>query len=223
MTHRTLTAAAAVIERFLDWATDPRLVILDTETTGFDGEVIELGLVDGSGRTLFDERFRPTCPIDPRAQAVHGIKDADLAGCPRFGERWPEIRDLLTGRRVVIYNKRFDLPRICATLDATRPGWFEAPGGAAGGSADLKAFNTISRAAECVMDAYSPLAGSWNDYYGSYRWAKLADASAQRGVDVSDLTKHAAVSDCVQVLRLIRACAALSPADFPWIGHEDRL
>ena len=73
------------------------------------------------------------------------------------------------------------------------------------------------------MDAYSPLAGSWNDYYGSYRWAKLADASAQRGVDVSDLTKHAAVSDCVQVLRLIQACAALDPADFPWIGHEDRL
>ena len=66
MTHLTPTTDAAdVIERFLDWATDPRLVILDTETTGFDGEVIELGLVDADGRTLFDERFRPTCPIDP--------------------------------------------------------------------------------------------------------------------------------------------------------------
>lgn len=212
--------AAPILERFLDWATDPNVLILDTETTGLHGQVIELGIIDHDGRVLIDERFNPTCPIEPRAQEVHGISLSDVQDRPRFGERWPEIRDLLDGRRVLIYNARFDTARICASLDATLPRWYEAEGGSPGGSKDLHMFNAFSRSAECVMDLYAPLAGNWNDYYGTYRWAKLADASAQRGIDTSDLSKHAAVSDCEQVRRLVQACAALNPEDFPWIGRE---
>lgn len=219
MTH-TPPTAADLIDLFLDWATDPRLVILDTETTSLTGEVIELGAVDGSGRTVFSGRFRPTCEIDPRAQAAHGITQGDLVDCPRFGERWPEIRDLLDGKRVVIYNARFDTARICTSLDATLPRWYEAECGSPGGSRDLHLFNAFSRSAECVMDAYAPFGNRWNDHHGTYRWVKLSEACAQRGVYTSDLAKHAAVSDSVQVLRLIRACAQLDPADFPWIGQE---
>jgi len=60
------------------------LVIFDTETTSLYGDVVELGsiiLTDSGKRFIFNERCKPVEPIHPKAQAVHGISDADLAGC----------------------------------------------------------------------------------------------------------------------------------------------
>ena len=57
--------AAPILERFLDWATDPNVLILDTETTGLHGQVIELGIIDHDGRVLIDERFNPPARLNP--------------------------------------------------------------------------------------------------------------------------------------------------------------
>lgn len=213
------TMTSHPLDTFLDWATDPQLAVLDTETTGLQGEVIELALVDAWGRTLFDERIRPSCPIEPGAQAVHGISDADVQDCPTIAEFWPRLRDLLTSHHVVIYNKAFDLPRLVQSLDAAMPGWHTAPEG--GPSTDLKAFWAVSDRARCVMLAYAPVhgqRGSWD----SWRWARLRDACVRRGVREDDLPgAHNALGDCLRTLRLIQATAALTPADVPWLEGEE--
>lgn len=87
-------------------------VILDSETTSFQGEIIELAIISLSGDVLFYSRFNPLSDIDPGATAVHGITAEMLTGCPSWGDRWQEIANLLQGKRVLIYNAKFDIARL---------------------------------------------------------------------------------------------------------------
>lgn len=60
------------------------LVILDTETSGFSGGVVELGSViitDSGERYTFNERCYPIKPIEPGAQKIHGISMDDVENC----------------------------------------------------------------------------------------------------------------------------------------------
>lgn len=224
--------AEAVIEQFRDWAGFMAdAVVLDTETTGLNGEVIELAIVRvRDGEVLFDQRFRPVHPISLGATEIHGLTDADLADCPSFAERWHHIRYLLCRHRTpLIYNRAFDLDALCRSLDNTLPKWWANPDPATSDvrtgdpySADHWTFAYISDRAKCVMEAYAPLAGNWTDW-GGYRWAKLVDACAARGVETGDLKAHSALGDAMATVRLIQACAELEPEQFPWIGQEDEV
>jgi DNA polymerase-3 subunit epsilon len=66
--------------------------VFDTETTGVSAEddrVVELGAVCvAGGKISGDRRMRinPGRPIPEGASAIHGIKDADVAGKPTFAE-----------------------------------------------------------------------------------------------------------------------------------------
>lgn len=91
------------------------IIIFDTETTGTNTErdqIIELsiqwGLKDDSPRKTW--RIRPTVPIAPDAQKVHGITMEDLADCPKFSKCADPIRGAFNEAEVVVgYNVRFDL------------------------------------------------------------------------------------------------------------------
>jgi len=98
----------------------PRIIVFDCETTGIDfakDQVIELCIqhgLDGSG-TSRTWRIRPTVPIAPAAQAVHGISIEELAGCPTFGEYADEIVQVFATADVIVgYNISFDIDMIQA-------------------------------------------------------------------------------------------------------------
>lgn len=63
------------------------ILVLDTETTGLTGkdEVIELAYIvidnDLTTLTSFNARYKPSIPINPHAQAVHGIEYKELLSC----------------------------------------------------------------------------------------------------------------------------------------------
>lgn len=204
----------AALDVFQDLATDPMLAVLDTETTSLNGEVIELGIVDAWGRTLFDARMRPSCPVTPEAQEIHGISDDDLAGLPTIAHFWPEIREVLRGRHVAIFNARFDWPRLLRSLDENLPTWQDE---------DFPLVAGLVERTTCVMLAYAPISASWDAVRRGYRWPKLERACKERGVDTSDLHKHAALDDALATLRLIQATAALTTAHVAWIGNEREL
>ncbi|TVQ41952.1 MAG: 3'-5' exonuclease [Gloeocapsa sp. DLM2.Bin57] len=75
-------------------------LILDTETTGLGNcEIIELALIDLTGRALFNERIKPiNHPIDPKAQEVHGITLEDVQDCRDFLEVWDQVFKLIKGK-----------------------------------------------------------------------------------------------------------------------------
>jgi DNA polymerase-3 subunit epsilon len=106
-------------------ARDRDVVIFDVETTGTDrssDQVIELGVqfgLDGPAGPGVGQvwRIRPSCPIHPGAQAVHGISMEDLEGCPSFGDVARDIREVIDGARVLIgYNLAFDIEMLQAEL-----------------------------------------------------------------------------------------------------------
>jgi len=101
---------------------EPRIVIFDCETTGIDfqkDQVIELCVQHGLGEQAQSRtwRIRPSVPIHPAAQAVHGIALEDLAGCPQFGEYADEIIQVFAAADVIVgYNISFDIEMLQAEL-----------------------------------------------------------------------------------------------------------
>lgn len=96
-----------------------RLVIFDVETTGTDSrrdQVIELcvqfGLDGGPSQTW---RIKPSVPISPGAQAVHGISAEDLECCPSFGQVAGAVREVFQQAEVLVgYNLAFDIEMLQA-------------------------------------------------------------------------------------------------------------
>jgi DNA polymerase-3 subunit epsilon len=96
---------------------DRPIAVIDLETTGPDpvkDRIIELGvvtLVPDAPRKEWSRRFNPGVPIPPEASAIHGITDANVAGCPLFVESAIVIWKALQGKDLAGYNlRRFDLP-----------------------------------------------------------------------------------------------------------------
>ena len=88
-----------------------RVLFLDTETTGLttQDQIIEIAIVDQIGKVLLNTLINPgRVPINPHAEAAHGITASMLRGAPSLADLWPQIRSILSGNRVVIYNAKFD-------------------------------------------------------------------------------------------------------------------
>lgn len=94
-----------------------RLVILDTETTGFNPKsgdrIIEVGLVEvidnvKTGR-VFHKVIDPERSIPEEATSVHGIRDEDVKGKPKFASIANEMIEFVNGAEIIIHNAPFDL------------------------------------------------------------------------------------------------------------------
>ena len=86
---------------------DPKTVVLDTETTGLYGYVCEVSVSDGE-KFLLDTLVNPQAPVEDGARNVHRITDEELSAAPVFGDIWPRLVEILTTRRVIVYNAKFD-------------------------------------------------------------------------------------------------------------------
>ena len=157
-------------------AYDP--LFIDTETTGFsnDDVVIEIGVVDLQGNTLFESLFKPPIPIPPDAMAVHGITEPMVANAPSWKETWPAIANVLDGRFVGMYNADFDLRMMKQTHNRYWLNW----------SLDDKQFF-------CVMKLYAAFYGQTSSYGRGFRFHKLEAAGAACGIPLPN--SHRAADD----------------------------
>ncbi|MDI6775562.1 MAG: 3'-5' exonuclease [Verrucomicrobiota bacterium] len=96
---------------------DRPLAFFDIESTGASpraDRIIDLTIIklmpDGA-RSTHNYRVNPGMPIPPEATRIHGIADADVAGCPRFADVAAEAFQVLDGADLGGYNiLRFDIP-----------------------------------------------------------------------------------------------------------------
>lgn len=91
------------------------LAVIDTETTGRDpargDRIIEIAIVyydNGEVSARHAILVDPGIPIPADATEVHGIKDADVRGKPRWDAIAGDVLGLLRGRIPVAYNAEFD-------------------------------------------------------------------------------------------------------------------
>ena len=87
-------------------------LFLDTETTGLSAangdKIVEIAIVDENGNVLMDELVNPEREIPFQATVVHGITNAMVRNSLTLEELWPEIRSIVEGNNVIIYNAAFD-------------------------------------------------------------------------------------------------------------------
>lgn len=177
-------------------------VVLDTETTGLDGEVCQVGIIDATGKTLLDILVKPVHPIPEDATRVHGITNDDVADALNFGAVRPIIINLISGRDVIVYNATFD--RKLLHLSAEAEGLPKV---------DYKGFSRW----HCAMEAFAPIYGEYNAYYGTYRWKSLSIAAAYFGIEADGA--HTAIADCRTTLAVCKAMLAARAAE---AGGDDQ-
>lgn len=89
-----------------------KYAVVDVETTGATGRVIEIGIVQVRNRRI-GRKFRtllcPDRPVPHRILRMTGIDPEELRRAPRFDEVAPIVRRHLDGRVFVAHNASFDL------------------------------------------------------------------------------------------------------------------
>lgn len=102
------------IQKFKKWYEDKQLLILDVETTGVDeyDQIVEIGIKDKLGNTLFHSLVKPTCGLSPGAVNAHGITKQMLENAPLTQEISKKLSELLKGKTLIIFNKGFLYPII---------------------------------------------------------------------------------------------------------------
>ncbi|MBF0310643.1 MAG: DNA polymerase III subunit epsilon [Magnetococcales bacterium] len=103
-----------------------RLIVLDTETTGFgtdEHRIVEIGCVELLGSRKGEQRqwyLNPERPIPKEATAVHGITDAKVADAPLFKQVAGEFLAFVGESTLVIHNAAFDMGFL--NMELTRSG-----------------------------------------------------------------------------------------------------
>lgn len=165
---------------------DPNAVVLDVECTDLHGRIIEIAVVAVTGEVLLDTLIDPDGePIAPAAAEVHGITEDVLSAqvLPRFGDLIDELRDLLSGKRIVGWNVSYD--RNCLTAEANRL---------------LPHYSTAGQIAwvqaqwEDAMLHHAAWVGEWDDQRGDWRRHPLHGG-------------HRALADCVAVIQQLQEMA----------------
>ncbi|MFI5591180.1 3'-5' exonuclease [Amycolatopsis sp. NPDC051758] len=120
--HRAALWAQEVLD-------DPKTVLLDTESTDFDGRLLEVAVVAATGEVLLETLVNPEGePIAAEAAAKHGIipemlSDPDV---PAFAELHEELVQLLSGKRIVCWKAAFDRGLLTAEANRLLPSWSTA-------------------------------------------------------------------------------------------------
>lgn len=166
-------------------------VFIDTETTGFSSEdvVIEIGVVDLQGNTLFESLLKPVIPIPPDSIAVHGITEAMVANSPSWKDTWEQLQPVLAGRMVGMYNADFDLRMIKQTHARYWLDWTLA---------DNYFF--------CVMKLYAAFYGKMSNRGRGYQLHKLEAAGSACSIPLSN--SHRATDDALLTAALFRYIAS---------------
>lgn len=139
------------------------VLILDTETTDLDGEIIELAIINLKGEDIYNQRFNPLSEISEGAQAVHGITAEMVADKPRFADcKFDVFGPLIISGLVLIYNKSFDIARLRHTCKLH--------------GLDMPEFRS-----DCLMEWYAQFCNEWSNYHQSYRWQPLGGGHSALG------------------------------------------
>lgn len=160
-------------------------LILDSETTGLyrDDEVIELAIIDHNFNVLHNARYKPTVPIDPGAERVHGISMNDLADRPAISDDYQKIKSILEGKLVAIFNAEFDVEKLSQSFSVHH-------------------LDNIKYETFCVMWQSANAFGSTN----SYGTISLKNAFRHAGYDEFG-GAHTALGDCVATLKVLQSIA----------------
>ena len=131
---------------------NPRVLILDLETTGLeeDAKIVDITLLRNNYQVAYSSLINPLIPIPERCSLVHNIWDEDVEFSPTLEEISPLLLRMMRGCTLVIYNKGFDWPLIDRLVVGLKP-----------------------KEVVCAMELYS-------EFLETDRWKKLPNLSGMK-------------------------------------------
>lgn len=161
-----------------------KIIVIDTETTGFDprwDEVLQVGITDENGNILFNEYFKPEHKTEwKEAELVNGISPAFVQNKPLLIDRLDIIQRIFREANTIVgYNTNFDLRFLANTGLMIRP--------------DAQIVD--------VMLSFAPIGGVLKDHtsrgrtYKGFKCQKLTVAAAHYNYDWAEYGKHDAIGD----------------------------
>lgn len=173
------------------WLNLENALVLDTETTGLDAadQVIEIAVIDKNGLVLLDTRLRPSVPINPEAQGIHGISAERLVDAPNWLDIAPRLRQVLEGRQVIAFNADFDSRLLQQTAQAYGD--------------DYWAWKVVEH---CAMGIAASAFREWSPRRNGR--ISLRSAVSAAGIEWQG-EAHSALGDALTTLELVKAIAEL--------------
>ena len=189
--QRWAEARAKAIAWAVGVVDDPRVVYLDTETTGFGprAEIVDIAVVSAAGEVLLESLVQPTRRIPADAIAIHGITNADVKDAPAWCDLYEDLLRVLAGRRIIVYNVIFDRQMVNQACERYA---LAAP------AADW----------ECAMRKYAGFYGNWDPGKRWYRFQKLERAVLTFGAEPGG---HRAAADAFACRAVVLGMAATAP------------
>jgi DNA polymerase-3 subunit epsilon len=186
-------ARARSIAWAVEVAGDPRVVYLDTETTGFGprAEIVDIAVVSGDGDILLESLVQPRRRIPRDATAIHGITDADVNDAPCWIDLYDEVMQVLEGRRIIVYNVTFDKQMVTQACGQYA---LEVP------VADW----------DCAMKKYAGFHGNWDPRKRWFSFVKLERAVLTFGAEPGG---HRAAADAFACRAVVLGMAAALQSD----------
>ena len=142
-----------------------KILCFDVETTGLsreEDEILQLSIVDGTGKTVFNEYIKPTRHESwDGAEAIHGISPSDVTDKPTIEEYRDTLNDifkdvqLLVGYNNIYFDNAF-----------LKEAGIQIP-------EDAEMYD--------VMLKFAPIYGEWNEMRQDYKWQKLAKCAEYYG------------------------------------------
>jgi DNA polymerase III epsilon subunit-like protein len=181
-------------------------VTFDTETTGLESwdEIIQWAICDQEGQVLGQGYIKPTIEISMDAQEIHGISQEQVADAPTFEQVWLQIRALLEGKHIVIYNADFDIRLLWQSGEPYK--------------IDMREQLLKTTTSHCAMELFSRLYGEYSEWHGSYRWQRLTTAIDYLGIEVPGQA-HDASYDAAATAMVIKRLAELADQELPAGWH----
>ena len=169
-------------------------IFLDTETTGTGqiDRIIQIGIVNTQGETLFESLVNPGMPIPAESSAVNGITDEMVRDAPVWTQIWPDVEAILKGRVIGIYNAEFDLRLLRQTNKV-----YGLP------------MSIETNQAFCVMKLFAAFYGEWNARNNGFKSQKLEFAGRLLKIPIPN--SHDAIDDARLTAALTRAIADYQP------------
>lgn len=204
--QRWAEARAKAIAWAASAASDPRVVYLDTETTGFGpkAEIVDIAVVGSTGDVLFESLVQPERRIPREVTAIHGITDADVRDAPAWCDLHDDLMAVLDGRRIVVYNVTFDKQMVTQSC-----GQYALPAP----NADW----------DCAMRKYAGFHGNWDARKRWFSFVKLEHAVLTFGAQPGG---HRAAADAFACRAVVLGMASTAlpemeqePLDRPVTRH----
>ncbi len=149
------------------WARDllaGEFLVLDTETSGLEAgyhEIVQIAVINQAGDVLLDTYVQPQHP-ERLIERINGVSASDingitlemLADAPLWPEVAAQLRQIVHGKTVIIYNADFDEGMI-------------------GGDCRRHSIPPLEMETACAMLMYAQFVGDYSPHWDDYRWQPL--------------------------------------------------